>query len=98
MLVVLAEPQEALRWIAAAEYALPLKLARQVSFVVGCDNVSTAGALVCGIARADFLRATPGYLADACLVFDPEMGAVRDGMPAASGNPRRGKAGAGRRR
>lgn len=69
---------EALRWVAVATYSLPLTLARQVSFVVGCDNLATAGAILCGISREDFERNTPAYVRDACLVFDPRDGLVRD--------------------
>lgn len=75
---ILADAEEALRWVALATYSLPLSLARQVSFVVGCDNLATAGAVLCGIDPAEFERTTPGYVRDACLTFDPREGVVRD--------------------
>lgn len=78
---ILADPAEALKWIALATYSLPLELACQVSFVVGCDNLATAGAILCGIAPEDFQQA-PAYLRDGCLVFDPREGVVRDGARA----------------
>lgn len=74
---ILERGSEALRWVALATYPLPISLARQVSFVVGCDNLATAGAVLCGISPEDFERNTPSYVRDACLVFDPRDGLVR---------------------
>lgn len=77
-IAILADAEEALRWVALATYALPLTLARQVSFVVGCDNLATAGATLCGITRGDFDAYTPGYVRTSCLVFDPASCQLED--------------------
>ena len=72
------DAEEALRWVALATYSLPLTLARQVSFVVGCDNLATAGAALCGITQSDFDAYTPGYMRASCLTFDPASCQLED--------------------
>lgn len=81
VLAVLAEPDEALFWVAAATYALPLALAARLGFVVGCDNLA-AGATLCGIGPEAFFCRVPAYARDACLAFDPRSGTVADGAGA----------------
>ena len=71
VLVILDEPQNVVRWVAAMEYCLPLKAALRVDFLSYSENAAAAGSVVVGSSREQFEAHTPAYLLPSVVVFDP---------------------------
>ncbi len=69
-LVIVGTAAEAANLIGAVSYALPLRLARQISFVLGADDAAEASGDVIN-ASAEAVAAAPDYVSSGWIVFDP---------------------------
>ena len=69
-LVVVATADEAAQIIGAISYALPLRLSRQISFVLGADDATEASGDIIN-ASAEAIAAAPDYVTSGWIVFDP---------------------------
>lgn len=69
-LVVVATAEEAAQIIGAISYALPLRLSRQISFVLGADDATEASGDIIN-ASAEAIAAAPDYVTSGWIVFDP---------------------------
>lgn len=69
-LVIVGTAAEAANLIGAVSYALPLRLARQVSFVLGADDASEASGDIIN-ASSEAVAAAPDYVSTGWIVFDP---------------------------
>ena len=80
-LVIVADPEEAARWLAAACLAVPLRMSREVSFLLACEQPGLVGGDACGTTREALGRAQDYALAS-CVTFDPAAPADADYVPA----------------
>lgn len=84
MTLVVAPPEETAQWVGALSYALPRRLAREISFLLACDQPGFAGGDVTGTTERD-LAAVPAYATTNCRVFNPKArgaaGAMAEAAP-----------------
>ena len=69
-LVIVATAEEAAQIIGAISYALPLRLSRQISFVLGADDATEASGDIIN-ASVEAIAAAPDYVTSGWIVFDP---------------------------
>lgn len=71
-LVIFDTPSNVIRWIAAIEYCLPVKVARTIGFLNYSENAANAKAAIVGTSHEQFKTHTPSYMLASVLPFDPD--------------------------
>ncbi len=71
MLIIFDSPTNVVRWVAALEYCLPLKVAREICFVNYSENAASVKANIAGATKELFSKNTPSYMQASICLFDP---------------------------